>query len=1057
MKKRILSLLLCLTMCMGLFPALAFASEEPVDEPLPAAEETVEEPVAEDGAAESAEEPAEEPVEELAEESAEELAEDGEPVEGLYELGFSFNDPGGKVLVSINGAAAVSVSRESRITIDGDDIVTISADPSFTRAIDRVYTADGPQETVVFETITKNTDEGTYTLSGCMKDGTIRIEFAESGAGGEGPVGPSAPPENDYQVTVKFEYGEESLSGGGITVYNADGSVAGTYTSESTITVPGGQKFLFTIIKVGPYEGIVRTDAASGTENGYQVLYEAGEMTIYYGPNGPGNEGGESSDEPDDEPSDEPSGEPSGEAAEDFAIKMLVPSEEDIGSFSAWLTAEYDAPSEGYNIRIVYGTSDKLPEMHGYEVPMSGSNRRAGVAQKYSDAANDLMPGVTYYARAIMNVAEGNEEIVSDAITFTTKSGTAPLAVIEPQYEAAGEEDDTVPCTVNDKAQDIAFTEGDVNNGVYVVKVNVAEDGLYRFTLNYEKPADVSPWQGKLPHEQLIYAQLYTDEGGRRQGLGSMANDCVALLTITGETAGPVGDDTSRYHNSSEMQLAAGKDYYLALDIDGGTATASVELVKPKEARFAIEAKGAEYYTGDSKPEAMCAVVDYSVSAYYDNGYYLRVNYDLKSEYEKTGELRYSEHNSYIGSDHQQTDDQEKLRLGYCIHGLEYVYVAELVDATTGEVLAKSDVTAFKADMTHNRWLYLGENKNTAQNRRWEGDHGIEYYAFGMTDGLTYFFQADKAGEYLFNANAKTALIEVYDLQGNLLAVSTAGARWASVTAALAADTTYAVYMYNVQGVGAMATVSLLQGSLNMEDGTIESDESGADIAKDALGATINDLTKDEEGNPVPLPNYVETDEEGEAALREAIENGAPITAEVTGTELTEEDVDDAVAEAMEKAVLQIVDTETADVLLYVDISILLKLAEEEIAKVTEIDEEITFKIPITEELAALIGDKALYIIRYHGEEAESIAVELTNDGKYITFKSALFSVYGLYVEADEEPVVTPTPAPTAEPEKSDIPNTGDDSAIALWAGLFLVLAAGVVIVSCGKRKRSES
>lgn len=993
MKKRVLSLLLCLTMCLGLFPTLAFASEEPVHEPLTAVEEPVEEPaeepaeetVVEDGA----EEPTEEPVEEPAEEPTEEAVEADSTEEPAEE------------------------------------------------------SAEEPVEESVEESAEETVEDG---------ENQNGEPIGEPGEGGEEHMGPPAPPENDYQVTVKFEYGGEIQSGGGITVYSGDEEVLGTYTSDATIQVDGGQKFIFMITKVGPYEGEVRTDVASGMENGYQVLYGAGEMTVYYGPSGSGN----ASDEPGGDASDEPSGEPGGEQAQEFSIKLLEPSEQDIGAFSAWLTAEYDAPNEAFDIRIFYGTSDRLPEMHGYEVPMSGSNRRAGVAQKYSAAANDLMPGVTYYARAIMNVAEGNEQIVSDVITFTTKPGTAPLAEIEPQYEEAGEEEDTIPCTVNGETQDISFTQGDVDNGVYVVKVNVAEDGLYRFTLHYEPPADLSPWQGTLPHEQLVYAQLYTNEGGRREGLGSMAKDCVALLTVTGSVSGPVGNDTSIYHNSSEMQLYAGKDYYLALDIDGGTATATVELVKPEEATFAIEANGAEYYTGDSKPEAMCAVVDYSVSAYYNNGYYLRVNYDLKGEYEKTGELRYSEHNSYIGSDHQQTEKQEKMRLGRCIHGLEYVYVAELVDATTGEVLAESDMTSFRADMTHNRWVYMGENKNTSENRRWEGDHGIEYYAFGMTDSLTYFFHVDQAGDYLFNANSRSALLEVYDLEGNLLAESTPGARWASATARLAADTTYAVYIYNVQGVGAMATVSLLQGGLNMEDGKIESDGSGADIARDALGTTINDLTKDEEGNPVPLPDYVEADEEGEAALREAIEKGDPITAEVTGTELTEDDVDDAVAEAMEKAVLQIVDTETADVLLYVDISVLLMLAEEEIAKVTEIDEEIVFKIPITEELAALIGDKALYVIRYHGEEAESIAVELTSDGKYITFKSDLFSVYGLYVEA-EAPVAESTPSPTEKPETSDIPNTGDDSTIALWAGLFLVLAAGLVIVSRRNRKRSES
>lgn len=762
-----------------------------------------------------------------------------------------------------------------------------------------------------------------------------------------------------------------------------------------------------------------------------------------------------------------------------ITVTMQQPEAGDVGMFSALLTAKYVIPtSMDHDIRIFYscvdgGSAGASTEMNSY----SNYTRSVHLVQDesgayvYEEEVNELLPGTTYYARAVLTLQE--QTIVSDAISFTTDEGTCPAVTVAPVEGTYTE--DTIPCTVNGKQEDITFTATDGYEGsdgvsyVSMVKLNVTEDGVYRFALNYPETAG--------GFEEFLICRLYTlNEKGELQEVDSAVEDTIAWYPVSGLT-------TEVHHKTADIRLSKDTTYYLSLDADAGAGrgTVSVAMLNDnKPVEFSVEVKDIDYGTDDSKPHAMRALVEHSVSGYYDNGYTLEVWYDLKSVYTETGEMRYDIDVLLVGASHQAVEGREdRARLERCIDGLDYVCYARIVDAATGEVLAKSDVVSFQADTSSSpRNLWLGENRNTEENRITRPDGmPIEYYAFGMGGALTYAFRTGGEGKYLFNVNDKNAVIELYNADGSLLAKSTAAERWVSVSAELKADTTYYVFVGGAQCVTPIITVSYLLGDITVDTPALEVDESGADIARDTLETTINELTKDDEGEAVDLPDYVETDEDGEAALREAIETGDSITAEVTGTELDESDVDETVASAMKNAALVVADTETAEVLLYLDLSVLLMLGEEEIARISEVGEEITFCIPITGELSQLIANKALYIIRYHNGEAESIALEVSEQDGYIYFRSDLFSTYALYV-AEEK--TGPSPAPGGEEDKPDTdgedkapdtgkedktpntgkadkaPDTGDDAPVVLWSVTLLMLAAAMVLV-LGRKSRKTN
>ena len=1105
MKKRVLSLLLCLCLCVGLFPGAALASGELTEE------------------TSAVEEPSILEIEEIVEETAVQLS--GDAQAATYSVSFSDNlGPAGSALVAVNSSAeeAFSVMTDTdSLTLSAEDVVYLKVNPDEAYPIQRVLTIVGAGvEVQGFASIEEQ--DGIYTLSGCSMDCAIRIVF-DTGIPEE-----NGPEENGtYTVTMNVVYpeGYEGEKTGGLRVYEqtvANGPEAAAadfrahtdYVGEMSDPVIRnvGETFWYQALAVTGLSASVDMYNAGTCEDRYALHGEVGEkytVTVTYREGGSGNTGGSgemggSSDEIATEPytitlditypegyTDDNGGVQIGTAKllgdgaaetystyvslksicpmgllvdslrvvcleeheegvecahvsynekesyyrisgnvmvylvyglldveKDFSVSLEELSPGDVGQFSALLTAEYVMPTPNnsfmYDLRIFLGTSedDITHTYSSYYKDLRLVRNSDDTAYVYSEAFNDLLPGTTYYARAELTVQGSGQPYThySNILTFTTdgEKNVLPSVAVAP---AEGEHTEAlIPCTINGEETTIAFSDTDGRYGsdgvpyVSMVKMTVEEDGVYYFDLSFTEPSDYELWR--------VLCRLYRmNEDGLLQPLDLSWEDCIARFSI-GE--GPIGWEVvgDAENLDAYITLTAGT-YYLALDttIDLLDAEVSVSLANTEfKSNFSITANGWDFDTDDSTPQQPRALVEYSVSSYYESGWKVEILYDLASHYDETGKLRYS---NFSGFGSQPVSDSAAIRISRFIEGLEHVYIARIVDFSTGEVLAESDAYRFTVTVPAShpdfiRTLELGVSSGVPSLVTSDGKL-TGRYGFGMGGVLTYRFTTVNAGWYLFNANCKTAELEVMDKNGNVIAVAETGTTqtgeesyWISAKVYLEANTDYYVYTGKIGAIYPSVTISYLQGSVDMPDESLEAAEGAEQIAVDSLETTINDLTKDGEGNDAELPDYVDTDEDGEAALREAIETGDSITAEITGKELAEDEVVESVADAMKNAALVVADTETAEVLLYLDLSVLLKLGEEEIAKLTETGEEITFCIPITKELSQLIANKALYIIRYHNGEAESIALEVSERDGCIYFSSDLFSTYALYVAGDE-------------------------------------------------------
>ena len=118
----------------------------------------------------------------------------------------------------------------------------------------------------------------------------------------------------------------------------------------------------------------------------------------------------------------------------------------------------------------------------------------------------------------------------------------------------------------------------------------------------------------------------------------------------------------------------------------------------------------------------------------------------------------------------------------------------------------------------------------------------------------------------------------------------------------------------------------------------------------------------------------------------------------------------------------------------YFDISIIVKNAKDnaEIDKVSTLTKEIELMILLPENLKNTNEkvEREYFVIREHDGKYDKIAAELSEDGKYLIFKSKDFSTYALaYLDS----------------EKVENPSTGDN--IMLYAILGLASLAGIAIV----------
>lgn len=180
-----------------------------------------------------------------------------------------------------------------------------------------------------------------------------------------------------------------------------------------------------------------------------------------------------------------------------------------------------------------------------------------------------------------------------------------------------------------------------------------------------------------------------------------------------------------------------------------------------------------------------------------------------------------------------------------------------------------------------------------------------------------------------------------------------------------------------------------------------------------------------------------ETNDDVKKAVDNAKDEGKDISYHVVVEviELKELDVDEIKADA--DKVDKLAENDGKTVAMYLDLSVTVKADGVTIGKLTELDDEIEFKVKVPEELLN-VGNLKFFIIRVHNGIAEEINCEV-KDG-YAYFKTNKFSTYALaYKEVIEKPA-----------------KTGDNTNPIFW--LFTMVLAILVIsgsVSCKRRRHN--
>ena len=1068
MKKRILSLLLCLCLCAGLFPGAALASGEPAEE-TPAVEEDVadisameeipaaEEPVPVDGDSESytvtmvvvypedyeGERTGGLRVYDQTAENAPGVATqdfsvytdyvnemttpvtrgEGEtfwystlPVDGLtastdlssggfstsgyeytayrgeagmdytitvtYGESSSSGEMGGPTAASKSFFVTLDITYPEGYEDDGYVVYQVDKDDDFAALDERYKDGDtieisaGEWALFGYEEINGETaawqgstmQDGLYGLANEPRDEgetvTLALVYGED-AGSDGPSGGSTPEISgeDYEVSLSIEYNAEYTGekSGGITLYNEEGTASAVYTENAVIQMEGGVECRFIPIAVDGLYAFVTGAEKSGD---YYVIGSSGEVVIQY----------------DDSP---------------FYIetKDMAADGSTVGSTSAVLTAIYSAPSDTsatyYRMELVFGVDKSNMTTYGRYV--GGHPGGEAYLEEYSQEIKGLLPNTTYYYQAYMVYREGTDDpertIYGEIKTFTTDMETIPCYEVAPINWTADVQE--IPCSVTDSADatntdlgKLVFTAGDKDRGSYLLSFTVDKTGTYHFDATYN---GVIESESRMGVPNILMVRLYTkdDAGGLVTDAGGGIDKEICYFFLN-------GNGGNEEHTEKYVDLEAGVEYYLLLDTDGETVDISVSYANwvESDAQFDLNVTVA-YEKNDSRPACMRALAVYSVSEYYGNGYTLRGTYGLSSVYEENGTMPYTMSQLMGGLTSEQTDALMRGWMNYCIPGLEYVYELYIVDDRTGAVLATSGVQSFTANMPDMYSLQLGENINTYED--WKFGH----------EGYMYKLQTGVAGYYHIGVNDNDSVVEFYNAQGELLKRSTSGSFWSSVSCELEGDTLYYVYISCNTEIKPIVTVSQPNGAVATDDSVVTADDESADTARETLEDVLDQLTKDGSGNAAELPDYVEADATGETALRTAIETGETLTAEITGETVDENDVDAETAAGMEEAVLEASGSESAEAVVYLELAVILKDGETELARVTETTEEITFAIPLTDELRAQIDGKTVYVVREHEGVTETLETVVSEEDGYIYFSSSLFSTFALFTAGE--------------------------------------------------------
>jgi len=221
-------------------------------------------------------------------------------------------------------------------------------------------------------------------------------------------------------------------------------------------------------------------------------------------------------------------------------------------------------------------------------------------------------------------------------------------------------------------------------------------------------------------------------------------------------------------------------------------------------------------------------------------------------------------------------------------------------------------------------------------------------------------------------------------------------------------------------------------------DATLSADDK--DFVLNEAGKVVEDVLNGEELDSI--------DEETALALKDAVENGAKIDAEIVVNVIENKDVEDKDATLLVDAL----NKEDADLVMLLDIKINLLADGQPIGTLNSLGDEISFVIELPEGIDEV--GKTFFMIRVHGDKTDVLPLTKLEDGKYV-FSTDKFSTYALaYKEVKEDKPVEDTPADDVTPEKDTTSkqegvNTGDVTNV----GSLLTMLGGSLVVLLKKRK----
>ena len=238
-------------------------------------------------------------------------------------------------------------------------------------------------------------------------------------------------------------------------------------------------------------------------------------------------------------------------------------------------------------------------------------------------------------------------------------------------------------------------------------------------------------------------------------------------------------------------------------------------------------------------------------------------------------------------------------------------------------------------------------------------------------------------------------------------------------------------------------------------EGTYNFVAPGYRVVQDGDWYTVYEIKEPQAEVSNNVDNSLEVEKIVLDSLKDAIEDNSELAEAIEGKSIEVEvqvrpiEVTESEKETIEKETAKI--NKTIKIAEYIDISIVVKDAdtEEEITKLSNVNETIKFSLEIPSELKNDIPEgytRVFYIVRNHDGIID--VLEVTEDEGKLFFESDKFSTYALAYEdkiiedetKEEDKIVE-------EEKKEDNPKTGDIN-LAFLIGTILIGAAGAVIVS---------